>query len=139
MSEPTINKGTNAIEEIVEKISGLSVVEVSNLIDRIKEAFNIKESLSSQASLSEADDKSEKPSDSSKVSVILTDVGPSKIQVYKIISSLAKSLENKDINVVAAKALTVSDSKIILSDISKEDAQKALKELESAGAKAEIK
>src|SRR4051794_24780462 len=96
---------TREISEIVEKIDGLNLGQVSELINQIKEKYNIQETAVVQsANNGQTSEKAEEKV--SNVSLKLVDVGPQKVQIYNIIKSAVKELTGNDINIIEAKKLT---------------------------------
>jgi len=135
MSEIKISKEVN---EIKEKISKLNLGQVSELIDSIKQEYNIQEQAVVQSvATTPTSEKSEEKGNN--VSVKLLDLGTQKVQIYNIVKSAIKELTEKEINIIEAKKITEKEDKIILENIAKEKAEIIKKQLEEKGAKVEIK
>jgi len=135
MSEIKISKEVN---EIKEKISKLNLGQVSELIDSIKQEYNIQEQAVVQSvATTPTSEKSEEKGNN--VSVKLLDLGPQKVQIYNIVKSAIKELTEKEINIIEAKKITEKEDKIIFENIAKEKAGNIKKQLEEKGATVEIK
>ena len=104
--------------EILDAIAAMSVLDLSELIKEMEEKFGV--------SAAAAEEKTE-------FDVILTAAGDNKVNVIKAVRELT-SLGLKE-----AKDLVDGAPKPIKEGVSKADAEAALKKLEEAGAKAEIK
>ena len=110
MSEIKISKEVN---EIKEKISKLNLGQVSELIDSIKQEYNIQEQAVVQSvATTPTSEKSEEKGNN--VSVKLLDLGTQKVQIYNIVKSAIKELTEKEINIIEAKKITEKEDKIIL-------------------------
>lgn len=135
MSEKQINR---EIDEIVNGIDKLNLGQVNELIEVIKEKYNIEEIALVQpiGSLPISEKVEEKVAN---VSIKLIDIGAQKVQVYNIIKTAIKELKGTEINIIEAKKLTETEGAIVLKDIPSEKAETVKKQLEEKGAKVEIK
>ena len=127
--------GTLTKDQILDGISELSVLELSELLKEFEERFGVTAAApvavaaapaAGGGAEAEAEEKTE-------FDVILTDAGDKKIQVIKEVRSLT-SLGLKE-----AKDLVDSAPKPVLERASKDDAEKAKAALEGAGATVEVK
>ena len=118
-------------EDVLEFISGLSVLELSELVKEFEEKFGV--SAQPVAVAGGAAAGGEAAEEKSEFDVIVTDAGAKKIAVIKAIRGLTGLglKEAKD----AAEALPST----IKEGVSKEDAEAAKAELEAAGATVEVK
>ena len=73
------------------------------------------------------------------MAVKLVEVGGEKIKVYNCIKENIKNLLHKEITLKEAMDLTKKEDQIILADVPRDQAEKFKKDLESRGAKVEIK
>jgi large subunit ribosomal protein L7/L12 len=130
--------GTLTKDQILDGISELSVLELSELLKEFEERFGVTAAApvaaaaaapAGGAGAGEAADEEEK----SEVDVILTAAGDKKIQVIKVVRTLT-SLGLKE-----AKDLVDGAPKPVLEKANKEDADKAKAQLEEAGATVELK
>ena len=127
---------TSSKEDILEAISSMSVLELSELLKDFEERFGVTAAApvavaaapggggGGEAAAAEEQDE---------FAVILQGAGDKKIQVIKEVRSLT-SLGLKE-----AKDLVDGAPKPILEKVSKEDAEKAKAALEAAGATVELK
>ncbi len=129
--------GTLTKDQILDGISELSVLELSELLKEFEERFGVTAAAPVAVAAAapagggggEADTEEEK----SEFDVILTGAGDKKIQVIKEVRSLT-SLGLKE-----AKDLVDGAPKPVLERVNKEDAEKAKAQLEGAGATVELK
>ena len=127
--------GTLTKDQILDGISELSVLELSELLKEFEERFGVTAAApvavaaapaAGGGAEAEAEEKTE-------FDVILTGAGDKKIQVIKEVRSLT-SLGLKE-----AKDLVDSAPQPVLERASKDDAEKAKAALEGAGATVEVK
>src|SRR6478735_7467746 len=122
-------------DEILESISNMTVLELSELLSEFEERFNVTAAAPAAVAAAPAaagavaDDAEEQ----SEFDVVLTAAGEKKIQVIKEVRALT-SLGLKE-----AKDLVDNAPKPVLEKASKEDADKAKAQLEEAGATVELK
>ncbi|CAG8728442.1 1148_t:CDS:1 [Ambispora leptoticha] len=134
MSEIKNNKKVN---EIIEGISSLSLGEVSELVDSIKEKFNIQETAIVQAAaVTQEGEKTEEKG--GNVTLHVSEVGAQPIKVYGEVKEVVNSAGGEQINIVKAKQM-IDQKKPILENIPKAKAEEYKKRLEDKGAKVEIK
>ena len=145
MSEPEKNtletevKVSKKVSNIRKDIKGLTLVEVSELIEGVKEDFNIQETAVVQATTTQESAKVEEKT--GKVSIRMIEVGAEKIKVWKEIANIHKEEKGEVISPVRAKKLTEEGEKIILEDVpyDKVEGEKGIKKrLEALGAKVQI-
>ena len=122
-------------EAWIEELKGISVLELSERIKALEEAFGV-----SAAAVAAAAPAAAAPAGggdaeevSSTVDVILTGAGDKKIQVIKVVRA-ATGLGLKE-----AKDLVDNAPKAVKEGIEKEEADKLKAELEEAGASVEYK
>jgi large subunit ribosomal protein L7/L12 len=120
-------------EAWIEELKGISVLELSERIKALEEAFGV-----SAAAVAAAAPAAAAPADaaeevSSTVDVILTGAGDKKIQVIKVVRA-ATGLGLKE-----AKDLVDNAPKAVKEGIEKEEADKLKAELEEAGGSVEYK
>ena len=127
----TMNK-----EEILEAISGMTVLELSELLTAFEERFNVTAAAPVAApAAGDGAGAPEAPAEEEKdeFDVVLTGAGEKKIQVIKVVRELT-SLGLKE-----AKDLVDGAPKAVLERASKDDAERAKAKLEEAGAAVELK
>lgn len=121
-------------QDVVEFISSMSVLELSELVKELEEKFGVSAAApvavsaapAGQAAQAEAEEKTE-------FDVILSQVGDKKIQVIKAIRAIT------GLGLKEAKALVDEAPKPVQEGVSKEEVEDIKKQLEEAGATVEIK
>ena len=121
-------------EEVLEYISNRSVLELSELVKKFEEKFGVSAAPVMVASgagvggagAAAAEEKTE-------FDVVLLDAGDKKINVIKVVRALT------GLGLKEAKDATEATPSVLKEGLNKEDAEKAKKELEEAGAKVELK
>lgn len=118
-------------EDILEAVSAMSVMDLNELVSAFEEKFGVSAAAVSAgpaaaASGAAAEEKSE-------FDVILTDAGANKVSAIKAVREIT------GLGLKEAKDLVDGAPKAIKEAVSKADAEAALKKLEEAGAKAEMK
>lgn len=134
-------KAVNKINEIREILKTLNIGEISELIDGVKEDFNIEETVI-QAGVAAQSTEEEKPQEKGgnvSLKLIKIDEKANKIKVYGEIKDIIKQLKGEEINIIQAKKLTEEGEKIIVSDIEKAKAEDIKKKLAEGGIEVEIK
>ncbi len=118
-------------EDVLEYISGLSVLELSELVKEFEEKFGVSAQpvAVAGAAVAAADSAEEK----TEFDVVIVDSGDKKINVIKEIRALT------GLGLKEAKAAAEETPSTIKEGLSKEDAEAAKAQLEAAGAKVEIK
>ena len=121
-------------DEIVKAIEGLTVMELADLVDTLKEKFGVTAMVSAGAAAPVAGTAApaEEAKDSFDV-VLASFAADKKIQVIKTVREVT-SLGLKE-----AKDLVEGAPKPVKSGVPKEEAESIKKKLEDAGGKAEIK
>ncbi len=121
-------------EDLIEFISSMSVLELSELVKELEEKFGVSAAApvamaampGGQASQAVAEEQTE-------FDVILSQIGDKKIQVIKAIRAIT------GLGLKEAKALVDEAPKAVQEGVSKEDAENIKKQLEEAGATVEVK
>ena len=117
-------------EDVLEYISGLSVLELSELVKQFEEKFGVSAQPVAVAGAAVAVEAVE---EKTEFDVIILDAGEKKINVIKEIRALT------GLGLKEAKEAAEQTPSTIKEGISKEDAEAAKAALEAAGAKVEIK
>ena len=128
--------GTLTKDQILDGISELSVLELSELLKEFEERFGVTAAAPvavAAAAPAAGGDAGGGDEEKSEFDVILTAAGDKKIQVIKEVRSLT-SLGLKE-----AKDLVDGAPKPVLEKANKDDAEKATAQLEAAGATVELK
>jgi large subunit ribosomal protein L7/L12 len=122
-------------QEIIEAISDMSVLDLSELIKDIEDKFGVSAAVAPVMAMpgAAADVAVEVEEEQTEFSVILTAVGDKKVNVIKVVRGAA------GLGLKESKDLTESAPATIMEGMSKEDAENLKKEIEEAGGSAEIK
>jgi large subunit ribosomal protein L7/L12 len=122
-------------EDVIEFISGMSVLELSELIKEMEEKFGVSAAapVAMMAAAPGGEGAGEAAEEKTEFDVVLTSHGDKKIQVIKEVRAIT-GLGLKD-----AKELVESLPKAVKEGMPKEDAEKIKAQLEEAGAQVEIK
>ncbi len=121
-----------AIDEIIEKISVLSAMDLADLSKALQEKFGVT-AAAPVAMAAAAPGAAEAEEEQTEFDVVLTGIGDKKIQVIKVVRQLT-SLGLKE-----AKELVESAPTKVVEAVSKDDAEKAKAQLEEVGALIDIK
>ncbi len=121
-------------EDVLEYISNLSVLELSELVKEFEEKFGVSAAPvvvagaagGGAAAGGVAEEKTE-------FNIVLTDAGAKKIEVIKVVRALT------GLGLKEAKDATEQTPSVLKEGVSKADAEEAKKQLEAAGAKVELK
>lgn len=122
-------------EDVIEFISNMTVLELSELIKVFEEKFGVSAATPVAVSASAVPEKGEQVEEAEKTefNVMLTGVGDKKIQVIKVVRSVT------NLGLKEAKELVDNVPSQVKEGVSKEDAGNIKKQLEEAGAMVEIK
>ena len=118
-------------EDVLEYISGLSVLELSELVKEFEEKFGV--SAQPTVVAGGAGVAAEAVEEQTEFNVVIVDAGAKKINVIKAIRALT------GLGLKEAKSAAEELPSTVKEGISKEDAEAAKAELEAAGAKVEVK
>src|SRR3954462_6282982 len=121
-------------EEWIDELKGISVLELSERIKALEEAFGVSATaVAAAAPAAAAGDGAAAEEESTTVDVVLTGPGDKKIQVIKVVRA-ATGLGLKE-----AKALVDEAPKAVKEGIERDEADKLKQELEEAGGSVELK
>jgi large subunit ribosomal protein L7/L12 len=119
--------------EILDAISGLSVLELSQLIKDMEEKFGVSAAAATVAMAPAAGAAAPAAEEQTEFTVMLTGAGDNKVNVIKVVRAVT------GLGLKEAKDLVDGAPKAVKEGISKKDADDLLKQLTDAGGKAEIK
>ena len=122
------------IDKIVEELSGMSVLEVADLVKTLEEKWGVSAAAQAVAAPAAGGGGGEAAEEKTEFDVILTEAGGNKIAVIKEVRGLVSGLGLAD-----AKKLVESAPQPLKEGVSKEEAEETKAKIEAAGAKAEIK
>ena len=122
------------VETILEEIKGLTLLEASDLVKKMEEAFGVSAAAATVVAAGGGAAAGAPPAEEkTEFSVVLTDVGGNKINVIKAVREVT-SLGLKE-----AKDLVDGAPKTVKEGVNKDEAAAIKKKFEEAGAKVEIK
>ncbi|MBT9448100.1 MAG: 50S ribosomal protein L7/L12 [Desulfobacteria bacterium] len=123
-----------AKEDVIEFISNMSVLELSELVKELEEKFGVSAAAPvAMAAMPAAGGEGAAAEEQTEFSVILTGPGDKKIQAIKAVRAIT------GLGLKEAKALVDSAPKAVKEGVSKEEAEEITKQLEEAGALVETK
>ncbi len=123
-----------SVEELVEQISNLTLTDAAALKKALEDKFGVTAAAPMVMAGATGGNAPTAPvEEKTEFSVILTDVGASKINVIKAVKNAT------GLGLTEAKSLVESAPKPVKEGISKADAEKLKGDLEAAGAKVELK
>jgi len=118
-------------EDVLEFISGLSVLELSELVKEFEEKFGV--SAQPVAVAGAAGGAAEAAEEKTEFDVVLTDAGAKKINVIKAVRAIT------GLGLKEAKEAVESTPTTVKEGVDKETAEETKKALEEAGASVEVK
>jgi large subunit ribosomal protein L7/L12 len=126
-------------EQIVEQLSGLTVLEIADLVKKLEEKWGVSAAAPvavAAAPVAGAGGAAGAPAAEEKTTfdVILKEVGANKIAVIKEVRAAVSGL-----GLAEAKALVEGAPKPVKEGVTKQEAEETKKKIEAAGAKVEIK
>ena len=124
-------------EEVIEYISNMTVLELSELVKDLEEKFGVSAAMAPMgmmaAGAAGAGAEAEKQEEQTEFTVNLVGIGDKKIQVIKVVRALT------GLGLKEAKELVDNAPKSVKENIPKDEAEKIKAELEKEGATVEIK
>jgi len=126
-------------DELIGAIEQMSVLELSELVKALEERFGVTAAApvmmggAAPAAAGGGAEAAPPEEEQTEFNVMLTEIGPNKIQVIKAVRELT-SLGLKE-----AKDLVEAAPKAVKEGVNKDEANAAREKLEQAGAKAEVK
>ena len=117
-------------EEFINGLKEMTILEVKELVDAMKEEFGVDPSAVAVAAAPAAAGAAE---DNAAKTVVLKDAGASKMNVIKVVKELT------GLGLKEAKELVDGAPKTVKEGLSKEDADSMKAKLEEAGASVELK
>lgn len=129
--------GQEKLEEIIQAIEQMTVLELSQLVKALEERFGVTAApvavAAAPAAGAAAAAAAPAEEEKTEFDVILSDVGPNKIQVIKVVRELTQ------LGLKEAKDLVEAAPKPVKQGVSKQEAETIKQKLEAVGAKVEIK
>ena len=124
------------VDAILEEIKGLTLLEAAELVKKMEETFGVSAAAAApmvMAGGGPAAGGAAPAEEKTEFAVVLSDVGPNKINVIKVVREVT-SLGLKE-----AKDLVDGAPKTVKEGVNKDEAATIKKKFEEAGAKVEIK
>ncbi|EJV3001306.1 50S ribosomal protein L7/L12 [Campylobacter jejuni] len=120
-------------EDVLEYISNLSVLELSELVKEFEEKFGVSAAPVMVAGGAVAGGAVAAAEEKTEFDIVLTDGGAKKIEVIKIVRALT------GLGLKEAKDAVEQTPSTLKEGVAKAEAEEAKKQLEEAGAKVELK
>lgn len=121
-------------EDVVEFISNMSVLELSEFVKELEEKFGVSAAAQvAVASAAPASEGKEEEAEKTEFDVILTAVGDQKIQVIKVVRAIT------GLGLKEAKAVVDGVPGALKEGVSKDEAENIKGQIEEVGATVEIK
>jgi large subunit ribosomal protein L7/L12 len=117
-------------EDILNAVAEMSVMEIVELISAMEEKFGVTAAVAVAAGPAAV---AEAVEEKTEFDVVLLDAGANKVACIKVVRGLT------GLGLKEAKDAVEGAPTVVKAGVSKDDAEKAKKELEEAGAKVEIK
>jgi large subunit ribosomal protein L7/L12 len=124
------------IDEVIEKVSGMTVLELAECIKRMEEKFGVSAAAAAVAVAAPAGGggaAAAPAEEQTEFTVMLNKAGENKVNTIKVVRALT------GLGLKEAKDLVDGAPKPVKEGISKADAEGILKQLTEAGAAAEVK
>ena len=119
-------------QEIIEAIESMTLLQVKELVDELKEKFGVTGAIAVAGGAAPA--AAEAAEEKTEFDVVLKEAGSEKIKVIKVVREVVSGLGLKE-----AKEMVESAPKTIKEGVSKEEATKIVEQFAAVGAKCEIK
>ncbi len=123
------------LDNLVEEISALTLIEASELVKMLEDKLGVSAAapVAMMGAMPAAAAEAEEVEEQTEFNVVLTDFGPKKINVIKVVRQLT------NLGLKEAKELVEGAPANILEAVGKEVADDAKAKLEEAGAKVDVK
>jgi large subunit ribosomal protein L7/L12 len=133
MSETTVTLDP-ALEEIFQKIDGLSLGQAAQLVKAMEDRWGVSAAAPAAVAVAAGPGAGAEPvEEKTEFDVILKEAGPNKIQVIKVVREIT------GLGLKEAKALVEEAPKPVKEAASKDEAEDLKKKLTEAGASVELK
>ena len=119
-------------QEIIEAIEGMTLLQVKELVDELKEKFGVTGAIAVAGGAAAA--PAEAAEEKTEFDVVLKEAGSEKIKVIKVVREVVSGLGLKE-----AKEMVESAPKTLKEGVSKEEAEKIAEQFKAVGATVEIK
>jgi len=119
------------VTALIEEVKGLTVLELSELVHALEEAFGV--SAAAAAVAAPAAGAAPAEEEKTEFDVVLKECGANKIAVIKVVRALT------GLGLKEAKEIVDAAPKTLKEGVAKEEAEKIVADLKEAGATAELK
>jgi large subunit ribosomal protein L7/L12 len=119
-------------EDILEAISSMSVMDVVELVEAMEEKFGVSAAVAVAAAPAAGGDAAA-AEEQTEFDVMMTSFGQNKVSAIKAVRAIT------GLGLKEAKTLVESAPTAVKEGVSKEEAEETVKQLEEAGASAEVK
>ena len=120
-------------EDILEAVSSMSVLDLSELIKEMEEKFGVSAAAAAVAAPAAAGGDAPAVEEKSEFDLHLTAIGDNKVNVIKAVREIT------GLGLKEAKDIVDAAPKVVKEALAKTDADEAIKKLTDAGATAELK
>ncbi|WP_220479078.1 50S ribosomal protein L7/L12 [Marilutibacter spongiae] len=120
-------------EEIIEAIAGKTLIEVMELVKAMEEKFGVSAAAPVAVAAAPAAGAAAAAEEQTEFTVVLKAAGEKKVEVIKVVRAIT------GLGLKEAKDMVEGAPKDVKEGVSKEEAEKLKKDLEAAGATAELK
>ena len=120
-------------QEIIEAIESMTLLQVKELVDELKEKFGVTGAIAVAGGAAAAGPAAAEE-EKTEFDVVLQEAGSEKIKVIKVVREVVSGLGLKE-----AKDIVESAPKTIKEAVSKEEAEKIAEQFKAVGATVEIK
>jgi large subunit ribosomal protein L7/L12 len=123
-------------EDILEAISSMSVLDLSELIKEMEEKFGVSAAalaVAAPAAAAGGGDEASAAAEKTEFTVVLTAAGEKKVETIKVVRSIT------GLGLKEAKELVDGAPKPVKEGVNKAESEDIVKQLEAAGAKVEVK
>ncbi|HOG31596.1 MAG TPA: 50S ribosomal protein L7/L12 [Candidatus Syntrophosphaera sp.] len=124
---------SDKITQVIDLISEMSLLEVSELVKAMEEKFGVSAAAPVAVAAAPAAGGAEAQEEKTEFDVILGSAGEKKINVIKVVREITK------LGLKEAKDLVDGAPKMVVEKVSKEEAESVKKKLEEVGASVEVK
>jgi large subunit ribosomal protein L7/L12 len=121
------------INAIIEKIKGMTILQVNDLVEAIEQEFGVTAAMPMMAGMMPGAAAAPVAEEKTEFDAILTGSGDKKIQVIKVVRELT------GLGLKEAKDLVEGAPKPVKEGVSKDEAESVKKKIEEAGGTAEVK
>lgn len=119
------------VQEIIEAIKGMTVMELNDLVKACEEEFGV--SAAAGVVVAAAGDAAPAEEEKTEFDVELTEIGPNKVKVIKVVR------DSTGLGLKEAKEVVDNAPKVVKEGISKEEAEALKASLEEQGAVVTLK